>query len=70
MIFCFGAKLGYEGSFNAFILSDNLASTFEDPAIIAKKLKDDLIFGQIKEMQLTPLFICLPLGLISKYNGS
>lgn len=69
MIFRFEAELGYEGPSNAFILSDNLASALEDPAIIEKKLKDDLAFGRVKEVQPIPPFICSPLGLVPKHDG-
>ncbi len=39
MILCFETELGYKGPSNAFILSDNLALTLEDPAIIKKKIQ-------------------------------
>lgn len=69
MTLCFRAKLGYGGSSNPFILSDNLASALEDPAIIAKKLKDDLASCRVKEVQPNPPFIYSPLGLVLKHDG-
>lgn len=36
MILGFGAGLGYQGSPDAFMLSENLTSALEDPAIIDK----------------------------------
>lgn len=65
MILRFGAELGYEGPPNAFILSDNLASTLEDTTIIERKLSEDLASGRVREVERPAApFICLPLGLV------
>lgn len=70
MILRFGAELGYEGPSNAFILSDNLASALKDPAIIEKKLQEDLASGCVSPVQQPrPPFICSPLGLVPKHDG-
>ena len=70
MILRFGAELGYEGPPNAFILSDNLASTLKDPAIIEKKLQEDLASGRVSALkQPRPLFIFFSLGLVPKHDG-
>ncbi len=71
MIFRFKVELGYEGPSNAFILCDNLASALEDPAIIKKKLLEDLAFGRVTQLQgvPTPPYICSPLGLVPKHDG-
>ena len=70
MILRFGVELGYEGSLNAFILSDNLASTLKDLAIIEKKLQEDLAPGCVSVVQQPRLrFICSSLGLVPKYDG-
>ena len=70
MILRFGAELRYKGPLNAFILSDNLASTLKDPAIIEKKLQEDLASGRVSEVQQLCLrFICSPLSLVSKHDG-
>ncbi len=71
MILRFGAELCYEGPSNAFILSDNLASAFEDLAIIEKKLQEDLASGRVTQLQgaPTPPYICSPLGLVPKHDG-
>ena len=70
MILRFGAELGYEDPPNAFILSDNLASALQDPAIIEKKLPEDLASSRVSEVQQphSP-FICSPLGLVLKHDG-
>ncbi len=72
MIVCFEAELGYEGPSNAFILSNNLASALKDPAIVEKKLRDNLASGRVMQVQelLTPPFIYLPLGLVPKQDES
>lgn len=70
MILRFGAELGYQGPPDAFILSDNLASVLEDPAIIDKKLAEDLAMGRVVEVkEPTPPFISSPLGLVPKHDG-
>ncbi len=70
MILRFGAKLDYEGPLNAFILSDNLVSAIKDPAIIEKKLKEDLAPGYMSAVQQPRLpFICSSLGLVPKHDG-
>ena len=55
---------------NAFILSNNLATALKDPAIIEKKLQEDLASGHVSVVQQprTP-FICSPLGLVPKHVG-
>ncbi len=50
MILWFRAELGYKSPLNAFILSDNLASALKDPAIIEKKLREDLASGRVSEV--------------------
>ena len=70
MILRFGAELGYQGPPDAFILSKNLSSALEDPAIIDKKLTEDLALGRVVEVESpTPPFICSPLGLVPKHDG-
>lgn len=70
MILRFGAELGYQGPPDAFILSRNLSSALEDPAIIDKKLTEDLALGRVVEVDApTPPFICSPLGLVPKHEG-
>ncbi len=69
MILRFGAELGYQGLLNPFILSDNLASALKDPAIIEKKLKEDLASGRMLVVQKPRLpFICLPPSLVPKHD--
>lgn len=70
MISCFRAKLGYKSASNIFILLNNLAFTFKILIINKKKLNKDLVLGCITEIQLIFLFICLFLGLVSKYNSN
>ena len=71
MILRFGAKLGYNGALDAFILSDNLATALKEPPIIDKKLTEDLTLGRVAEVEKsTPPFICSPLGLMLKHDGS
>ena len=69
MILRFEAELGYKGPPNAFILSDNLAFTLKDPAIIEKKLEEDLASGHVGAVQqpCSP-FICPPLDLVPKHD--
>ena len=70
MILRFGAELGYQDPPDAFILSDNLASVLEDPAIIDKKLAEDLAMGRVVGVkEPTPPFISSPLGLVPKHDG-
>ena len=57
MILRFGAELGYEGPRDAFILSNNLASALKDPAIIDKKLSEDILLRRVMEVTPTPPFI-------------
>lgn len=65
MILRFGAELGYQGPPDAFILSENLTSTLEEPAVIDKKLTEDLAMGRVVEVEKpTPLFISSLLGLV------
>lgn len=69
MIFRFGAELWYEGPLDAFIISDNLASALEEPAIIDKKLIKDLATSRVVEVtKPTSPFISSLLGLVSKHN--
>lgn len=70
MIFCFGVKLGYNGP-PTFIFSDNLASVLEDPAIIEKKLQEDLALGRVIQVPEppTPPFISSLLSLVPKHDG-
>lgn len=71
IIFRFRAKVGYKGP-PTFILSENLASAFQDPTMIENKLKENLLSGHVIQLQKppTPPFICLPLGLVLKHDRS
>lgn len=50
MILRFEAKSGNQGPPNAYILSKNRASAFEDPAIIDKNFTEDLALGRLVEV--------------------
>ena len=70
MILRVGAELGYKGFQNAFILPHNLSSALKDPAIIEKKLQEDLALGRLSEVQQPHLlFIFSQLGLVPKHDG-
>ncbi len=70
MIIRFGVELGYEGPTDAFILSENLASTLEDTEIIDNKLRNDLALQRVVEVKApAPPFISSPLGLVPKHDG-
>ncbi len=70
MVLRFGAEQGYEG-FDPFILWDSLASALEDPTIIEKKLQEDLASGCVTQgHKPSRPFICSPLGLVPKHDGS
>ncbi len=70
MISRFSAKLSYEGPLDAFILSDNLASALKDPAIIDKKLTENLALSRMVDIEKpTPPFVCSPLSLVLKHDG-
>ena len=70
MILRFGVELGYEGSLDAFSLSDNLASALTDQPIIYKKLTEDLEVGRVVVVEkLIPPFIFSLLRLVPKHNG-
>ncbi len=70
MILRFGVELGYEGSLDAFSLSDNLASALTDQPIIYKKLTEDLEVGRVVVVEkLIPPFIFSLLRLVRKHNG-
>lgn len=70
IIFHLRGKLGYCNSLNIFILSDNLASALEEPAIIDKTLFKYLTMGQdLKFENLTFVFFNFPLGFEQKHNG-
>lgn len=47
MMLCFGIELGYEGLSDAFNLSDILTLALKNPAIIEKKLQEDLALGRV-----------------------
>lgn len=71
MILCFGIELGYKGPSDAFTLSDNLTLALKDPAIIEKKLQEDLVSGCVTQLEEspTPSYICSPLGLVIKHDS-
>lgn len=70
MIIRFGTEIGYKGPRDVLILSENLASTIDNPSIIDEKLEEDLRLCRVVLVP-TPLtpFISSPLGLVPKYNG-
>ncbi len=69
MVLRFGEELGYEG-LDAFILSDNLASTLEDLTIIEEKLQENLASGRVTPVhQPSRSFIISQLDLIPKHDG-
>ncbi len=68
MVLGLGEELGYEGP-DAVILSDNLASALKNLTIIEKELQEDLASSRVILVhQPSRLFICSPLGLVSKHD--
>lgn len=68
LILRFGALTGYQGP-SSTIISPNLSSARLNPAVIQRKLEQDLASGQVVLATQTSPFISSPLGLVPKPNG-
>jgi hypothetical protein len=64
-----GADVGYSGP-SQLILSRNLKSATLAPDIITSKLTADLELGRVVKAEPVAPYICSPLGLVPKHNGS
>ena len=69
----YGVKIGYTGPPNQQIISKNLASSTADPGSLTKDLAKQVAAGRIQQVPKptpTERFICSPLGLVPKADGT
>jgi hypothetical protein len=63
-----GCRIGYNGP-KQLILSKNLKTCNVDPALISKKIAEDIQLGRLERTEPVGPLIASPLGLVPKHDG-